>query len=68
MSTIWIRCPATAREVSTGIETDPQSFGKFPDTLNDVVCPACGMRHDWHKSDAWLADGGRNLKVMRVAS
>ena len=68
MSTIWIKCSATAREVSTGIETDAQSFGKFPDTLKDVVCPACGARHDWHKTDAWLADGGHSLKVMREAS
>jgi hypothetical protein len=68
MSAIWIKCSATGREVSTGIETYVQSFAKFPDTLKDVVCPACGMRHDWHKTDAWLADGDHGLTVIREAS
>ena len=54
MSTIWIKCPATGRNASTGIETSIESFSTLPDRFREVPCPACGMRHLWYKHDAWL--------------
>jgi hypothetical protein len=54
MGTIWIKCPATGRRVSTGIETDQESFASFPDQLGRSVCPVCGIRHEWLRGDAWL--------------
>jgi hypothetical protein len=68
IGTIWIRCPATAREVSTGIETDPESFAQIPDPIGNSLCPVCGIRHEWLKRHAWLADDGCGQEVVREAS
>jgi hypothetical protein len=33
MGVLKVRCPETGREISTGIEIDPQSFAALPDKL-----------------------------------
>jgi uncharacterized protein YbaR (Trm112 family) len=53
---IMIRCPATGRGVSTGIEV--VSTEQLPVVTGEMVCPACGSVHEWTKNNAWLADGG----------
>ena len=55
MSMITTRCPRTLRDIATGIETDPDSFKKLPDIPSTLTCPACGERHEWRPSQAWLA-------------
>jgi endogenous inhibitor of DNA gyrase (YacG/DUF329 family) len=67
MGVIWVKCPATGRQASTGIETDAKGFADFPDKLNNVRCPACGMRHSWLKEDAWFAEPSRELELLRKA-
>jgi endogenous inhibitor of DNA gyrase (YacG/DUF329 family) len=52
MSVLKVRCPETGREVSTGIEIDPESFANLPDTLPVSNCPFCGLDHAWLKCDA----------------
>ena len=52
MGIIMINCPATGRDVSTGIETTGI------EELPTVVCPACGRIHPWTKAEAWLAHSG----------
>lgn len=50
-----IRCPTTDRLVPVGIDTDKDSFTSLPDvTAAPFVCPECGKRHAWTKSDAVL--------------
>lgn len=52
MSVLKVRCPETGREVSTGIEIDPESFASLPDKLPVSNCPVCGLDHVWLKCDA----------------
>jgi hypothetical protein len=55
MSMIVTRCPRTWREISTGIDTDPDSFRSIPDVPSPLRCPVCGVQHTWRKSQSWLA-------------
>jgi hypothetical protein len=57
MSMLLIRCPRTGKEVSTGIETDADSFRRIADVLAFAHCPHCGLDHAWWHDEAWLADG-----------
>ena len=43
MGVIMIRCPHTGLAVSTGIETDDETFDALPDSLGLAVCPKCGL-------------------------
>jgi endogenous inhibitor of DNA gyrase (YacG/DUF329 family) len=51
MGVLKVRCPETGREVSTGIEIDPESFAALPDKLPGSNCPLCGLDHVWLKCD-----------------
>jgi hypothetical protein len=52
MSVLKVKCPETGREISTGIEIDPESFAALPDKLPVSNCPLCGLDHAWLKCDA----------------
>jgi hypothetical protein len=56
MAEIWIGCPDTGREFSTGIHTDKASFDALPDVVAHAWCPHCRREHDWRKRDARLAE------------
>jgi hypothetical protein len=56
MGVVMIRCPASGRDVSTGIEVDAATFDALPNVSSRMHCPACGAQHDWSKTEAWLAD------------
>jgi endogenous inhibitor of DNA gyrase (YacG/DUF329 family) len=47
VSVIWITCPTTGRQVSTGIETDAESFAALPAWTLTLTCPDCGQIHPW---------------------
>jgi endogenous inhibitor of DNA gyrase (YacG/DUF329 family) len=65
MGIITIRCPATGRDVSTGIEMS--DVEQLPGVKAKMVCPACGRVHDWTRDDAWLADSGEQYRSDAVA-
>ena len=54
MSAVMIKCPSTGDFISTGIETDPESFRNLPDVLAHSRCPLCGLEHAWWKREASL--------------
>ncbi len=54
MALVMITCPATKRQVSTGIETDPASIALLPPINARLNCPACGRVHTWSVLDAEL--------------
>jgi hypothetical protein len=56
MSLVMIKCPHTARPISTGIEVEESELALLPDIPMQVSCPVCGMTHAWWKREAWLAD------------
>ena len=52
MGYLKTRCPETGRDISTGIEVDPDSFARLPDKLAASKCPLCGCEHIWLKCDS----------------
>jgi len=45
MSFLKYRCPNTAREVTTGIDTNPETLAKLRDLKVSVSCPHCDKAH-----------------------
>jgi hypothetical protein len=56
MPMVMIKCPHTARSISTGIEVETLELGRLPDVAMTAQCGACGMSHAWRRDEAWLAD------------
>ncbi len=57
MATIYTSCPNTGRDLSTGIEIEPECFADLPDVITRVHCPHCGERHNWSKYNVFLREG-----------
>jgi hypothetical protein len=60
MGIIMIKCPATGRGISTGIEV--WATDQLPIVTASTVCPACGRVHQWTKNEAWLANEGEQYR------
>jgi hypothetical protein len=56
MGVVTIMCPRTGRQVSTGVEADPESFRAMPIKQSIMRCWACGGEHTWSKRWATLAE------------
>ncbi len=56
MNTIMIKCPRTARWVSTEIDIDPKSFARIPEVIAKVHCTDCGQVHSWSKKNALICE------------
>jgi hypothetical protein len=56
MGMVMIRCPATRRAVSTGIEVDPATFQSMPVFFSRTFCPLCRLAHEWFAKDAWVCE------------
>ena len=56
MGMVMIRCPATRRAVSTGIEVDGAAFRSMPVFFSRTFCPLCRLAHEWFAKDAWVCD------------
>jgi hypothetical protein len=65
MGMIMICCPATGREVPTGIETS--CVDELPIVTATMFCSACGRVHHWTKNDAWLTNGGEQYRKLANA-
>ena len=61
MGIIMTKCPATGRDVSTGIET--MDIEELPAVTAKMVCPACGCVHDWITTNAWLVHSGEHYRL-----
>ena len=57
MAMVMIRCPATGRQVFTGIETNAASVNLIPPVNTRLNCPSCGDTHVWSILDAELVVG-----------
>ena len=58
MGMVMIRCPATRRAISTGIEVDRETFHTTPVFFSRTSCPLCAVTHEWFARDAWVCDSG----------
>jgi len=63
MGTIVIRCPKTAREISTGLKADWRAFGSVPVFFSRTYCPLCRTNHEWFAKDAWVREDARPRKM-----
>ena len=64
ISIVMVRCPATGRELSTGIEMDAGTFAKLPEIRSQIKCPACGADHTWTTREAWLGNPAPSLPQL----
>jgi hypothetical protein len=65
MGIVMIACPATGRDVSTGIEMS--GVDELPTVIATMSCPACGGVHEWTKHDARIANGGEQYREAALA-
>jgi hypothetical protein len=56
MGIVMIRCPATGREISTGIKVDRSSFECSPVFFAQTYCHFCCCEHQWFAKDAWVEE------------
>ena len=47
-------CPATGRQVDSGVETEIGTLLRIRQQNVRVHCPACGEFHEWQVGDAFL--------------
>jgi hypothetical protein len=57
MGILMVQCPATGREISTGIELDDSRFRSGPVFFGSTFCPFCRTHHEWFAKDAWISEG-----------
>jgi hypothetical protein len=55
MEHLFFVCPATRREVDSGIETEIGTLLRIREQHLRAFCPACGEWHQWPVRDAALA-------------
>ena len=51
---VMVKCPKTARELSTGIEMVAATFEQLPEIRAQILCPICKVDHVWSTREAWL--------------
>jgi hypothetical protein len=56
MGVLLLRCPHTGRDLTTGIQTDAESFSRLPQVLTQTGCPHCGSVHFWLPREAKFAE------------
>jgi len=59
MGLVKVKCPATGRVNSTGIEMDAARFRRTPVFFGRSYCPACRVEHEWFARDAWVEEPAR---------
>ena len=56
MGRLMIRCPATGREISVGIEADDSHFRSSPVFFSRSYCTFCRTEHEGFAKDAWVCE------------
>ena len=56
MGAVMVRCPATGRDIPTGIVMDRESFRATPVFFAQVDCPICLTKHEWFAKEAWVCE------------
>lgn len=57
MPAIVFNCPATGREIQSGIDSDAPWFKEMASQMVTLTCPDCGQPHSWRMRDGHLAIG-----------
>ena len=61
MGFVMVKCPATGRVNSTGIEMDAARFRGMPELFVLSDRPPCRFEHEWFAADAWVEEPARAL-------
>jgi len=56
MGVLVIKRPVSGRELSTGIQTDANTFARMKNVTAQTRCPYCLTEHSWRPLDAKLVD------------
>ena len=67
MGAVMVRCPATGREIATGMVMDGETFRATPVFFAQVDCPICLTKHEWFAKDAWVCDANPRETKPRPA-
>ena len=52
-------CPATGREIDSGVGSEISTLLRIRQQNMRALCPACGAWHTWQVRDAFLAKAAR---------
>ena len=61
MDMLSYRCPATSKEIRTGIDTDPARVAKMRSLKVAVACPYCPEGHIVTAKSMFISDDLENL-------
>ena len=64
---LMIKCPASGRDIPTGIEMDRRSFARTPVFFSRTYCPLCRTNHEWFAKQAWIHEPSRVVERKAVA-
>ena len=56
MGILMIKCPATGRDIATGIDADRRSFARTAVLFSRAYCPFCRSNHEWFAKQAWVRE------------
>ena len=56
MGILLVKCPATEKEFSMGINADRDSLVGLRAVVATSICPHCGAEHAWRVQDARYVD------------
>lgn len=68
MGILMIKCPATGRDIPTGIETDGAPSPTMPVFFSRTYCPFCRTNHEWFAKQAWVREEARRQNARLVIS
>ena len=60
MGTLFFVCPATGREVASGLEVDAGSYESLPNGATEIRCPECQRTHLLSEIQARIGSDGRD--------
>jgi hypothetical protein len=61
MGELVFLCPKTAREIETGITTDPGSLSGARRKVIYLECPHCNVMHTFEIAQGWVDNYSRSL-------
>jgi predicted RNA-binding Zn-ribbon protein involved in translation (DUF1610 family) len=56
MEHLMFVCPATGRQIDSGVETESVTLLRIRDMTVRVHCPACSELHEWRVGEACLTE------------
>jgi hypothetical protein len=66
MGALFFVCPATGREIASGLELDPQSYESLPNGATEIRCPECQRTHQLSEVHARLGSDGESESGFAV--